>query len=446
MAEINYSLRRRLLILLLGAVGTAWLVVAGLGYAAAHHEADELFDAQLANIAQTLLAIVRSGESESIAEIDEHIHEYQLNLPFQVWRIDDGRMKLLLRRSPAPFTPLAEQPGFNDVYFDGEHWRVLGVWGEEYVVFVAQHHGVREELATNISVNLLLPMAFGLPLLGIALWLSVRRGFAPLRRLARDVEKREPDSLAPLWSADVPAEVLPLVEALNALFSRVIESFERERRFTADAAHELRTPLAAIRVQAQVALESTEENARRVALKNLIAGIDRQAHLVDQLLTLSRLDAAAELTDIHAVDLYELVEDALVLLNGETRRLEVKIDVRIPPETYVQGDRELLGVLLRNLLSNAMRYGGSPGQIIVDATMENRELSLCVTDNGAGIPEELRDQVSARFTRLPSATEPGSGLGLSIVLRIASLHRAALELRDSPTGTGLRACVRFPLM
>ncbi|MCC6656772.1 MAG: hypothetical protein IT512_01160, partial [Rhodocyclaceae bacterium] len=285
---------------------------------------------------------------------------------------------------------------------------------------------------------------FALPALALLVWLAVGAGLAPLAGVAREVARRDPDNLAPLDPGRSPREVLPLVAALNALFGRLKDSLEQERRFTADAAHELRTPLAAVKTQAQVALGATGEAERSRALANVVAGTDRASRLVEQLLVLARLDPQTALPTGQPVDLHELARQGVAELAPAAAAKGVEMGLAPGEATPVAGDAVLLAVLLRNLLDNAVRYTPSGGEVEVSVGRTSGGASLAVVDSGPGIPEAERGKVCERFHRLLGSGEDGSGLGLSIVRRIADLHRATVVLGEGPGGRGLRVEVTFP--
>lgn len=301
---------------------------------------------------------------------------------------------------------------------------------------------MRGEMARGIAANLLKPLLVSLPLLALLLWLAVARGLRPLERLAREVEQRDAEALAPLDAAAVPREVLPLVERLNGLFARIGEAMHRERRFTADAAHELRTPVAAIKAQAQVARAASGEDERLHALDNAILGCDRAAHLIDQLLTLARVDALdggttgpCKLRDIAAGEIAAIAPPALA--RG------VRIELAEGEDAVVNGNPELLRILLRNLLDNAVRHTRSGTVVRVEVKHEQGAPCLSVSDDGPGIPQAEMAGLSERFYRPPGTVGEGSGLGLSIVRRIAELHGATLHFMLADGARGLCVAVAF---
>ncbi|MDH4286441.1 MAG: ATP-binding protein [Gallionella sp.] len=438
----HLSLKQRLLVLALAAIALVWIGTVAFTYYDAHKELDEVLDAHLAQAASLLTA----QASHELEEIDtEHaplMHKYAGRVAFQVW--DRGR-ELRLHSANAPQGHMTRmERGFSDVVFGGHRWRVFSAWDEsgEFMVQVAERSDVRDKLARGIAGNLLRPLLISLPLLAVLLWLAVLRGLRPLDKLAGEVEQREPDNLAALDASSAPREVAPLIERLNHLFAGIEASMQKERRFTADAAHELRTPVAAIKAQAQVARAASGDAERNRALDNAIIGCDRATRLIDQLLTLARIDAldesAAEPCQLRAIasEIISAIAPA-ALENG------VRIELLEGDEVVVRGNPGLLRIMLRNLIDNAVRHTLPGTAVQVDVTHVQGTSCLSVSDNGPGIPEEERERVLERFYRPLGTQASGSGLGLSIVKRIAEVHDATMRLEQAREGRGLRVTLCF---
>jgi len=439
--ERPYSLRGRLLALLLGGFVVAWGAVAATSYVDARHEINELFDAQLAESAQLLLAQV--GDEPEEIEVPEHElrHKYQRNVVFQV---RDRRGRIVLRSAGAPTEALGgARDGFDTQAVAGRRWRTFTVADDHHGVrvVVGERDDVRAELARHIALGMLNPLLYALPAFGVLIWLGVGRSLRPLGRLAGTVESRAAENLSPVDAQGAPREVAPLVGSLNRLFARVREAFEKERRFTDDAAHELRTPLAAIKTHAQVALAAREDAERRRALESIVRGADRAAHLADQLLTLARLDKDAVAPGAASVAVRAIAADIVAQLAPWALGKGVDVALEEGPDAVVRGDAALLGVMLRNLLDNAIRYTPAGGQVRVRVTEAAGRATCEVEDTGPGIPAADRPRVFERFYRALGTDEEGSGLGLSIVQRIAELHGAEIELAAGGGGRGLRVRV-----
>jgi two-component system sensor histidine kinase QseC len=439
------SLRLRLILLLTVSLGVAWLVAAWFTHIESREEIDRLFDAQLAQSAQVLLGTTRHELHERIERGDDEVstsHEYEQKLAFQIW--DENN--LLLRSTAAPEEAMSrDAEGYSEALINGQQWRVLTRWDarHEFMIQVAEPLAGRESLAHHITFKMLLPTFVALPVLVMLIWFGVGAGLRPLQVLKREIKQRTANHLEPVAMTGVPEEVTPLVKALNDLFARLEEDFEGERRFTADAAHELRTPLAALKIQAQVALRSTDTDEQNVALENVLRGVDRATRLVEQLLTLARVDPETAAVGYKQVDLASLAAGVMRDLASQAHAKQIEISLEESNACKVFGDEVQLSLLLRNLLDNAIRYTPVGGRVTV-SVINLDGIRLEVRDTGPSIPVAEREQVLQRFYRISGSGEQGSGLGLSIVRRIAELHGASLELKDNETGQGLLVRVIWP--
>ena len=439
------SLRLRLILFLTIILGVAWLVAAWFTHIESREEIDRLFDAQLAQSAQVLLGTTRHELHERIERGDDEVsasHEYEQKLAFQIW----DEKNLLLRSTSAPATPMSQaSEGYSETLINGEQWRVLTRWDarHEFMIQVAEPLAGRESLAHHITFKMLLPTFIALPVLMLLIWFAVGAGLQPLQALKREIKQRTANHLEPVAMAGVPEEVTPLVKALNDLFARLEEAFDGERRFTADAAHELRTPLAALKIQAQVAMRSTEVEVRQIALENVLRGVDRATRLVEQLLTLARVDPETAVAGYKQVDLLSLAAQVMRELAPQAHAKQIEISLEESTPCKVLGDEVQLSLLLRNLLDNAIRYTQVSGRVTV-SVLNSDGITLEVRDTGPGIPKAEREHVLQRFYRISGSGEEGSGLGLSIVRRIAEMHGARLALEDNDAGHGLLVSVIWP--
>jgi two-component system, OmpR family, sensor histidine kinase QseC len=439
------SIQGRLLALLLSGVALVWLAAAAATWFDVRHELDEVLDAHLAQAA-ALLVVQQSGEIEHDDDrtIDApSLHRYAPRAVFQVFH--EGR--LVLRSADAPQRPLAAEnatagTGFTTVTANGTAWRVFSTRGSEndVQVFVGERLDAREHIVRVALWGTLWPLAVALPLLAGLAWWAIRRGLEPLRSLGGQLAARTPNTLQPIDLADPPAEVAPLVHALNGLFNRIEGMLQSERRFTADAAHELRTPIAAIRTQAQVALAEADDVRRRHALRATLQGCDRAARLVDQLLTLSRLEDEAAVP-MKGIDLNALAQQAVRDLAPKALRKQQDLGLESADPCRVLGDETLLGILLRNLVDNAVRYGPVGARINVTTSVHNGQAVLVVEDSGPGLSEQEIARLGQRFARGSGHEESGSGLGWSIVRRIARVHGLAVTVTPSHRLGGLAVTV-----
>ena len=436
-------MKRSIQAVLLG--GTIAVLVAVLGgaawvaYEAGQDEAEELFDARLATSARVLEALVaRQLETATVAapivialpEPLERLnddepsplgHYYETKIAFQV-RDETGR--LLARSASAPEPPLAPLvAGFSTQ----ATWRVFSLRSGRVWVQAAESDDARDEMSGKLAWAAILPLLAGIPVVVLLLSLLIGYGLAPLSQLAARIAAREPGSVTPLRLSRTPREIAPVLEALNGLLARVQAALERERRFTADAAHELRTPLAALQVHAQNAARAGSEAERRESLERMLAGLQRTTRLAAQMLALSR--ASAPRAAFSSLSLAELVREAAGQLG---------FPVEIQGDIVVSGEHDQLLSLVTNLLDNALRHGGG------EVRVELQGSTLSVLDQGPGIPAELRERVFESYYRVPGAAGAGSGLGLAIVREIAAQHAARVEIAAGPGGRGTRVSVIFP--
>jgi two-component system sensor histidine kinase QseC len=440
------SLQGRVLAVLLAGVAVLWLAAAAFAWRDMRHELDELLDAHLAQAA-ALLVVQQAGEIEHDDDrtLDAPLlHRYAPRALFQVFH--EGR--LVLRSADAPQQPLAPGgldagPGFTTAEADGRAWRVFVARGREsdVRVFVGERIDARESIVRAALWGMLWPLGLALPLIAVLAWWAIQRGLQPLRTLGAQLAARPAHALQPVEAAHAPTELAPLVDALNGLFARIETMLHSERRFTADAAHELRTPIAAIRAQAQVAMAEDGEAERRHALQATLQGCDRAARLIDQLLTLSRLESGAAVT-MQPVDLGALARQVVGELAPEALRKAQDIELDATDACAVQGDATLLGVLLRNLVDNAVRYSPKGARIRVGVCAAAGHVALTVEDSGPGLPETQLQALGRRFQRGQGHDESGSGLGWSIVRRIAEVHGLALAAQRSAALGGLAVNVR----
>jgi two-component system sensor histidine kinase QseC len=410
------------------------------------HELDELLDSHLAQAA-ALLVVQQLGEigDDDLGVDAPTLHRYAPKVAFQVFH--EGR--LALRSVTAPLRPMVEpelrfKTGFTTVQIDGTAWRVFATFGadRDVQVYVGEQMSSRASILRAVLRSTLQPLALALPLLALAVWWAVYRGVRPLRRLGRTLAARRPQALEPVVVADAPSEMQPMVTALNGLFERIGALMEAERRFTADAAHELRTPIAAIRTQAQVALGEADDLARRHALLATLEGCDRASRLVQQMLTLARLESGVA-PALARVDLVALVRREVAEIAPQALEKGQTVEVDAPQPCTVRGDPTLLAVLVRNLVDNAVRYSPAKATVKVTLSHDASRTWLCVEDSGPGLSEPDLQQLGERFFRVLGSGQGGSGLGWSIVRRIAAVHRAEVRAIRSVALGGLQVVVEW---
>lgn len=441
------SLQGRLLAWVLGVVAVVWLVAAARTWFDARHEIDELLDSHLAQAAALLVVQqIREVEDDGPGVDAPTLHRYDPKVAFQVFH--EGR--LVLRSANAPALPMApagseDKSRFRTVQIDGIAWRVFSASGAErdVRVHVGEQLSSRTAILRAVLRGTLQPLAYALPLLALAVWWAVYQGVAPLRRLQQLIARRRPQATEPLVVPGAPSELQPVVDGLNALFERIATLVETERRFTADAAHELRTPMAAMRAQAQVALAETDDAQRRHALRSVLAGCDRATHLVQQLLMLARVEAGAAPAQ-EAVDLSALVRQQVAELAPGAIDRQQALELQAQAPCTVRADATLLAVLVRNLVDNALRYSPPGARVLVAVDTADGHVRLRVQDSGPGLAPDALARLGERFFRVLGTGQGGSGLGWSIVRRIAAVQGAQWHARRSAALGGLDVMVDWP--
>lgn len=444
------SIRFFLLITLLATIVLVNFVAALQGYRGSMSEAQRLFDQQMVATAQLLSTMPTPQQSpEQLPVVVEHTGP----MAFQVWTETQA---LLMRSVNAPETPVSTfAEGYREVNFSGFRWRVFSHYAPQLPgwVQVAERVDLRYQLADRVILESVTPILIGIPVAGLLIWLILARGLGSLRRLAAALQEKRAEDLHPLPLDNPPEELLPVVSSTNALLGRLQESFERERRFSADAAHELRTPISAIQVHAHnLERELTETSAAEKpdSLQKLQGSVERMAHLVEQMLDLYRTTPDHYPARFERVDLYALAREVIAENYAGFACRDQQVELCGAPAGLC-GDRFALSILLKNLLRNANKYSPEGGQIevTVNVLSERDEVELRVEDSGPGIAEAEYARVFERFYRVGgdrhvTAVE-GCGLGLSIVQHIAQLHHADIRLGTSHFGHGLSVQVRFPL-
>ncbi|WP_456446692.1 ATP-binding protein [Thiolapillus sp.] len=431
------SLRKQVLLWVLGSFLLALLVVLGVSYHRAQHEIEEIFDAELAQTAKLMgklvLANLDSKGKEVVGEQDvlkRNLHKYEKNISYQVWLGDE----LVLRSSSAPVKPLARRRGYQNVRIDGSEWRVLGVMpkGMNYKIFAAENNVARDELAWEYTLASWGILLWSVPLFALVIFFTVDRGLRPLERLSEEVRRRDIDKLEPVNDEDVPRELLPLVDALNGMLSRLDEAIQREKQFTSDASHELRTPLAAIRVHAQLALKAGDMQGMREALGKVMSSVDRSTYLVEQLLTLARLSpdgAEFPASTVNPASLCQAVADELGVLAGE-KGVHLNCQCSQQGVESIRVNEQLLFTIMRNLMDNAIRYSPKGGAVACDIEQAGVTTVIRILDEGPGIPQDQLETVSLRFRRLAGQEVQGCGLGLAIVSQAAARIGAEVKLEN----------------
>jgi two-component system sensor histidine kinase QseC len=458
-----YSIRRFLGLGLMLVVGGGMLLMSAATYHIVSHEVEERFDAQLSQSARLLRAMItapiEAGQDPQDAlslhlqtqdylglEAGIHGHHYETKISFQVL---DESGKVLFRSIGAPEKAFDERElGFSYHWHDDQKWRIFRIHDERVGLWllVGERADVRGEIVRELATLALLGNAFGLPFIVVLIWSVLHVGLRPLIRIAESIAGRAPDRLTPINSRGLPRELAGIVEELNRLLNRLGLAMEREKRFTADAAHELRTPLAVLRVHAQNAASSSDPELRQRSLSQLTRAVDRATHLVEQLLALARLEPGDVPAERHPVDFLRVARDEVAQLAPKALNKQQELWLECDESNLrVLASEVPLSMLLRNLIDNAIRYGREGGEVRVSLQRDGDTVQLHVCDDGPGVPAALRERIFERFYQAAPGKGQGAGLGLSIVRRIAELYGAQMHADEAPGG-GLCVIVSFPLV
>ena len=390
--------------------------------------------------------------SEQMAKLDyrkkSFIRKVLENFQFQVWNKSGN---LILSSKNAPKESLFHaKPGYSNRIIKNETWRIFSNYNPKtgMRIILAEPFVNRALLGHELAQYHVYIILVIFPILGLLIWIIIGRGLKSLKRVADEVADRDPTHLTAVKIEHIPIEVKPLIHELNKLFTRLKSTIEREKRFSGDAAHELRTPLAGLKAQTQVALQTTDELERRLALQKVLKGVDRSSHVVQQLLTLSRLAPdTGETQENMPVDVgkiaAEIIADLAAIAIGKNIEIEL-LDEDAP--SVILGNPIAIGILIRNLVDNAIRYTPQDGQVTISLKHHQNHITLYVADSGPGIPATQHQRVFERFYRGLGTQQHGSGLGLAIVAQIAKLHNAPIELDVPKTNQGLLVSVRFAKM
>jgi two-component system OmpR family sensor kinase len=442
--RVTHSLRGRLLWFLLAAITIAAVAQAAIAYRTALHDADHIFDYHMQQMALSLRSTTPLTAAITPADPNAAIDPNAGNddLVVQVWSPDGVRMFRSVSRASLPQRAVL---GFSNVKANGTTYRVFSIQSNNQTLQVAQDMAVRRNMAGNLALRTLAPIAVMMPILMLVVWWVVSESLTPVARVRKQVASRQADDLSPVSEAGLPDEVRPLVHELNLLFGRVRTAFDAQQNFVADAAHELRTPLAALKLQALSLERADTDEARKVAQGRITAGVERATRLVEQLLVLARQEAgAAEGAAAAPVDLADLARRTVSEMVGVAQAKGVDLGLQHADAARVHGQAGALAILMRNLIDNAVKYTPGGGTVDVAVDVVQGATVLTVEDSGPGIPAEERERVFDRFYRIAGSEAAGSGLGLAIIRAIAERHGAKLALDASERLGGLQVSVTFP--
>lgn len=436
------SLRRQLLLSLMTALLGASVIVAAATYRQAKEEIDEMFDANLAQIANTLNAGQSSGTHPIMAEFPNATQvASEADFIIQLWNSKDA---LEYSSHPRIGFPLQKQQEWSTVLYRGEKWRVYKKQTDGNAVQVAQRLKDRMDTIEEVVEAILVPQLVFIPIFGLFIWVLVGRSMRPLGWISSLIAKRGPNALEPIETEHVPIEINPLVTALNRLMFQLSEALTIQREFTADAAHELRTPLTALKLQLNTLEQARNNEERKTAIADCKSGVERATRLIQQLLTMARMEPVDTGTADTIVDLVDLIKKSVLQFIVLAEDKQIDLGIQHLTDATVSGDAKALGILLGNVLDNAIRYTPSGGKIDINLIQEHNIVRLDVEDSGPGIPEEQYERVFDRFYRAAPSEIPGTGLGLAIVKAIAEKHKTSVTLGRAALG-GLKVSFLLPL-
>jgi two-component system sensor histidine kinase QseC len=444
------SLRTRLFAILVATTGLIWLCAATWIYIQTKNEVEHVLDTRLQEAARMVQSLVTNSDGTAShhapaapAVVPEQA-SYERQLSCQIWSLDGS---LVARSSGAPNARLSDHPnGFSEREVDGETWRVYAIEDatKGIRVMVGDRLGLRERLVTDLIKGLLAPTLLIIPLLGLLIWTSLGRGLRPLQNMAEELQNRDAEDMRAIDAQHTPKEIRPVVDALNKLFDKVDAARRHEREVTAFAAHELRTPLAGLKTQAQIAMTAADPAIKAGALQQILISVDRTSRLVRQLLAVARLDARADAECNDHVNVGQMLEDVAAALHPTSDQIRVVLDPALH-QTSIRTNLELLTVALRNLFENALQHMPDGGTAEWSVQKGNGRLLIALEDEGPGIPDEELSHVANRFFRGRHRSASGSGLGLAIVELALRRLNASLTLKNRTDRTGLRAEVSLEL-
>lgn len=445
----------------------ALLVSTWLSFNRAHYEVDELFDAELAKTARVLRSTLSlatrlednpahinsrivtthdwagdTGDEDEHEERTPFGHSYERKIMFKILRGDE----VILASDNSPTgNGFPREPGYQRIQFDEHDWYLFTLIDNDMLYIVGERSDVREELITEIALSYLYPALLALPLLLVLLAWTLQRGLRPLVALDKYIQQRDKDNLDPIEVENTPREIKPIIDSLNGLLARLRRSLESERRFTATASHEMRTPIAVLKLNVQNALKAPSEAERLQLLQELDASVDRTGRLINQLLALNRLEQDAHGFEKQTVDLLPVLREEIATLYPLAMNKSQSVEL-VCEESHLLLNTipQLFSLLIRNLVDNAIKYSPENGRVLVTATLDNGAVVLQIEDSGPGVPESQRARVFERFYRITNSDVPGSGLGLAIVRRALELLGGTITLGTSGELGGLRVTIHLP--
>ena len=455
---IPRSLKKQLLLFLLSSLLIVWGATAFVSYKLTRTETAELFNAELAQSARVLHAFVENmlqqhslnklwgRKAPDLFDMPILGHKYERKIAFQLRSVKEG---VVLRSESAPeFALSLTRNGYSETELDGQLWHVFSISSEngEYVIHVGQRDDIRQQMVNSIASEQGISFLIALPILGVMIWLIVNRTLSPLNQLKRQLARREFSNLQALPAKRLPDELLPVVNQINSLFQQLEQAINNERNFTSDASHELKTPLAGLLTQMQVAQKTEDPAVRNLALQKAQQAVMRMTHMVQQLLTLSRVQHDSASINKQALNINETLIAVIADMDAVAHAKSIDLELQVPANLAINANPQLLQILVRNLVDNAIKYSPNGSRVLLQARQVEQQILISVDDSGNGVADDDYQRLTQRFYRCieTAASVEGSGLGLSIAQRIISLHHAEISFSKSELG-GLKALLSFPL-
>lgn len=453
------SLKKQLLLSLLSSLLLVWGTTVYVSYQQTRDEISKLFNADLAQSARVVHAFVENllqqrrltqlwDQDKSPDQFYMPIigQKYERKIAFQLRSVKEG---VVLRSESAPeFALSLTRNGYSETMINNQLWHVFSISTEngDYVIHVGQRDDIRSKLVESLASQELLAMLLALPVLGLVIWLIVSRILRPVNQLKEQLAAREVGHLQPLPLDKLPEEVVPMVQQINALFVMLEQAFANERNFTSDASHELKTPLAGLMTQLQVAQKAQDATMRKLALQKCQQAVLRMTHMVQQLLTLSRVQHHNVQLTKQRVDVNQAIIAVIADIEYSAHEKLIEIELNGRDGIAIEANPQLLAILFRNLLDNAIKYTPNGGKVNVCLDSDQQSVCLVIEDSGPGVADEDYERITQRFYRCVETAQvaEGSGLGLSIVQRIIRLHEADIHFEKAALG-GLRVSLRFNL-
>jgi len=453
----TYSLKSKLLKITSIPLIFCIILIGALGFISAKKEINEVYDSQLitsTNVLwylsqdeiedydqKTLEKDIDITDSKLSAKDKQAFNEYAQRRLFRLWK--NGKMFIYSDNSiPASYP--AFKAGFSDFKFEGEKWKVysLHIPEQNVTVEVAEKYEARYELISNIALDLIIPFLISLPLMLYLLARALTFGLQDVKKVTMEVESRSSNDLSPLVLQQIPSDLIPLTNAIDRLLEKIKTTLKHEREFIDNAAHSLKTPLAALKIQSQLITRVSDKAERDEVLKDLLKGVDRSSRLVNQLLLSSRIENSK--FDLNKISLSNILANSVRLSEAIAAERSVKIDLHdISKEIFIDANEELLSILFTNILDNAVKFSPTGGKVDVKLSIENKKVMIEISDQGPGIKNEDKDKIFERFYQYSGKS--GNGLGLPISRQIAELLGGSIDIRNSDTAKGLSVIIIFPL-